>query len=545
MNVSKAAASGQSLNERAFILQALETSGIRSDGRKLHDLRPIRLHFGRSHGKSHAEVQFGRTRVRVVVTSEIVKPFADRPVEGFLSFNVDPTRLQESSGGRQDSESRAVLLTTIVENGIREARAIDTEALCIVAGEKAWSIHCEIHVLDDGGNLIDATCFATIAAIRHFRRPDITVNDGKVIEHSLEERNPIALSVHHTPISLTYGFIRPSTTTASSPSSSATSSSSSSSSQQQQHGNDCAVLVDPTEREEMVLDGTMTIIMNLHGELCGVHKVGSPGLSLPRMMQCIQRAKIKIHKLSVLLKKELVRADALAKEKLIVYANEKRKNINETTMMMSAGLKPGEKSGGTDFGERTNKVLEMLPGLPGSSGHGGSRREGEAEKVDEVEEVEDVQMKHGDDADADADADAAPLFDGGVTRTGKKRQVGGGGSVLGGGSAVSSLHVTLVQNDPEGEGRRSGRSGRSGGSGGSGGSGSKQHTAANAERDMSQVEEFATMVKKIQSNITAAKDIPAVDVSTLSTSLSDAVKGKAKERLDKKRKKKKKKKGGL
>ena len=41
---------------------------------------------------------------------------------------------------------------TIVENGLREARAIDTEALCIVAGEKEWSIHCEIHVLDDGGN---------------------------------------------------------------------------------------------------------------------------------------------------------------------------------------------------------------------------------------------------------------------------------------------------------------------------------------------------------------------------------------------------------
>ena len=44
---------------------------------------------------------------------------------------------------------------TIVENGLREARAIDTEALCIVAGEKAWSIHCEIHVLDDGGNIVE------------------------------------------------------------------------------------------------------------------------------------------------------------------------------------------------------------------------------------------------------------------------------------------------------------------------------------------------------------------------------------------------------
>ena len=142
MNVSKAATSGQSLNERQFILQALEKDNVRIDGRRPHDLRPIRLHFGRSHGTSHAEVQLGRTRIRTVVTSEIVRPYPDRPVEGFLSFNLDPTRLQESSGGRQDSEARAVALTTIVENGIREARAIDTEALCIVAGDKAWSIHC-------------------------------------------------------------------------------------------------------------------------------------------------------------------------------------------------------------------------------------------------------------------------------------------------------------------------------------------------------------------------------------------------------------------
>ena len=44
-------------DERDFILDALEQKGVRADGRQVHDLRPIRLHFGRSHGKSHAEVQ--------------------------------------------------------------------------------------------------------------------------------------------------------------------------------------------------------------------------------------------------------------------------------------------------------------------------------------------------------------------------------------------------------------------------------------------------------------------------------------------------------
>ena len=113
-----AAAAGQSLNERAFILQALAKSQLRVDGRGTHDMRPIRLSFGRDQSTSFAEVQLGRTRVRVVVTSEIVRPYPDRPVEGFLSFNVDPISLRNASSSssvgnsqRKLSERRAVHLT--------------------------------------------------------------------------------------------------------------------------------------------------------------------------------------------------------------------------------------------------------------------------------------------------------------------------------------------------------------------------------------------------------------------------------------------------
>ena len=50
----------------------------------------------------------------------------------------------------------SVELGRVVERGLRESRAIDTEALCIVAGEKVWSIRVDLHVLDHGGNLTDA-----------------------------------------------------------------------------------------------------------------------------------------------------------------------------------------------------------------------------------------------------------------------------------------------------------------------------------------------------------------------------------------------------
>ena len=517
MNVSKAATSGQSLNERQFILQALEKDNVRIDGRRPHDLRPIRLHFGRSHGTSHAEVQLGRTRIRTVVTSEIVRPYPDRPVEGFLSFNLDPTRLQESSGGRQDSEARAVALTTIVENGIREARAIDTEALCIVAGDKAWSIHCEIHVLDDGGNLADAACLSTIAALRHFRRPEITVNEGRVIEHSLEDRVPVALSVHHTPIALTYAFIRSSNT-----SNSATSTSSSSSSNTLQHG-DCAVIVDPTDREEMVMDGTMTVVMNLHGELCGVRKIGSPGLPLKRIMECVRRAKIKIHKLSELLKNELKKADEEAKEKLIVFANERRKDVGDA-MMMSA-LRPGE--GQQDFGARTVNVIDTLPGLPGSKvemveGVGGGG-------VNGVDEDGDVSMGEGEDSvGGGGRRKEAPLFGGGVTREGRRKGNGNGGGDDGV-NGVSSFSVELEE-----DGRSNSKKMK------------KNQHLRNQQGDVKEqeeVEEFASMVSKLQAKISSVKVVEGSgDGGVVSSSLKEALKGKAKARTEKSDSKKKKRK---
>lgn len=49
----------------------------------------------------------------------------------------------------------------------------DTEALCVVAGEKVWQLRVDVHILDHGGNLIDAAALAAIAALQHFRRPGV------------------------------------------------------------------------------------------------------------------------------------------------------------------------------------------------------------------------------------------------------------------------------------------------------------------------------------------------------------------------------------
>ena len=45
---------------------------------------------------------------------------------------------------------------------------------------QVWSIRADLHVLNHDGNLIDACSMAAIAALAHFRRPDVTVSGEDV-----------------------------------------------------------------------------------------------------------------------------------------------------------------------------------------------------------------------------------------------------------------------------------------------------------------------------------------------------------------------------
>lgn len=83
-------------------------------------------------------------------------------------------------------------MARLLEKALRRSEAVDREALCIVAGQKVrsiiyptlgrtdarwqvWSIRVDMHFLDDEGNMLDCASIAAMAALRHFRRPDVTV----------------------------------------------------------------------------------------------------------------------------------------------------------------------------------------------------------------------------------------------------------------------------------------------------------------------------------------------------------------------------------
>merc|ERR1719253_529637 len=138
-----------SRSEVDFTLQALRRENIRIDGRALSAYRRFGLRFGAAHGE--VEVSFGPTRALAVCTGEIVVPPPERPNEGRISFHVEfgPIASPSFEVGRPSAKATAV--SNFVERLIKGSRAIDAEALCIVGGQKVWSIRVDVRALDDDG----------------------------------------------------------------------------------------------------------------------------------------------------------------------------------------------------------------------------------------------------------------------------------------------------------------------------------------------------------------------------------------------------------
>ncbi|KAJ3219365.1 Exosome complex component RRP45 [Dinochytrium kinnereticum] len=255
-----------SRNEKEFVAQAIN-EGIRWDGRKLLDYRNVKIQFGSGFGR--VEALLGKTRVLANVSAEIERPLGNNPNEGFVTFSTSfsPMASPQFEIGRPSEEE--VLVSRLLEKALKKTRAIDTEGLCIIAGEKVWSIRIDIHVLDHDGNIVDCACIAAITALLHFRRPDISV-DGDVVT----VRNPIPLSVHHIPICISFGLF--------------------------DKGE--SVVMDPSHLEEQVQEGDMTVVVNAHRELCTLSKAGGCPLEMSLIIRCANVAAVKAAEITELIR---------------------------------------------------------------------------------------------------------------------------------------------------------------------------------------------------------------------------------------------------
>lgn len=254
----------------------------RADGRHPKEPRHVNVSLGPSWG--FAEVSFGDSLAIASTSVEPIVPSSDRPNEGLISINIEQSpaasefsarnSLHRSQPSRSFTETR-----NCVESFIRDSRAIDTEALCILAGIKVWSVRVNVDLLNDDGNTFDVVMMAVMASLQHARRPEVTVSGKEVRIHTEDEREPVQLPVHHIPLSATFALFG-----AGKP-----------------YESD-SIAIDPTGIEEAASAGMMSLAFNVQGEVCGVYKAGGLPLRQESFVQCVEMGSNRVIELTAILK---------------------------------------------------------------------------------------------------------------------------------------------------------------------------------------------------------------------------------------------------
>lgn len=261
-------------------------------------------------------------------------PNADRPNDGQVKFGVEVGPMgcmgyevvapvsnygigdavdggQVGSGGGggdvpyvQRLKSNRIL--RLLERTLLIGGSIDAEALCVQSGVWVWRLHVDVSLLDDGGNSMDACVLAAVAALRHYRLPEVDIGGGDgnddgddnannigyqetTIIHS-DDREPTPLPLHHTPLTATFALFSDETGTTTS----------------------VSALLDPFDREELASDGLLTWSYNKYGEMCCLDFPGGCELRPRQLMASSNLGKRRCIEICELLETALAEAETKA-----------------------------------------------------------------------------------------------------------------------------------------------------------------------------------------------------------------------------------------
>ncbi|MBI4438333.1 exosome complex protein Rrp42 [Candidatus Woesearchaeota archaeon] len=230
--------------KRAHVLRFLE-KGLRFDGRKLHELREIKVDYGISkNAEGSVRVCFGNTEILAGVKMSVEKPYPDTPDDGNLIVGAELSPLSSPEFESGPPKSEAIELARVVDRGIRETKAIDTKKLCIDKGEKVWTSTIDLVTINADGNLIDSGALAAIAALRNTTLPHY---DGQKVDY--KKRTDTPLPIKKIPIAVTIYKIGP------------------------------YFLVDPTNEEEDLVDARLTVTSS-SGRISALQKGGDHPLTI-------------------------------------------------------------------------------------------------------------------------------------------------------------------------------------------------------------------------------------------------------------------------
>jgi len=256
------------------------------------------------------------------VEAVLSEPRRDRPYEGLVQIHADISPMAgveyDSGGmfGASESRERAALFERLLERAVRNTEAVDREALCVIAGKVVWCVSLTVHLLADQGASVDAAVLASMLALRQYRRPEVTVENGVVTVHSSDERVPVPLACHHVPLCVSYAVFLLEPKTEQEHALLQAQSLAVTARQQQQlamqvddaPSNTIAVpvtLLDPSLLEKTLAHSTITFVMNAQREICVLDKAGGASLPFQTILALLDSAAARVQELSTLLESKL------------------------------------------------------------------------------------------------------------------------------------------------------------------------------------------------------------------------------------------------
>jgi exosome complex component RRP42 len=212
----------------------LAGTGRRLDGRGIDEYRPLTIEPGFvATADGSALVRLGDTATVCGIKLELGKPFPDTPNAGVLTTNAELVPLSSPTFEPGPPQPGAIEVSRVVDRAIRAAETIDLTKLCVTPGEKTWVCYVDVHVIDHGGNLIDAALLAALTALTHATVPAKRFGVAEA---------DYPLAVNHYPVECT--FVR--------------------------LGD--AIVVDPTFDEERACQGRLTVATDEQGNVVAMQK---------------------------------------------------------------------------------------------------------------------------------------------------------------------------------------------------------------------------------------------------------------------------------
>ncbi len=248
----------------------LISKGKREDGRKLDEYRDFSAEVGIiENGNGSARVKLGNTEIIAGVKFSVGTPYPDSPDEGMFMVSMELNPLSSPDYEPGPPKPEAIEISRVVDRAIRESKTLDFKDLSIVHGEAAWMCSIDIYPINADGNLYDAAVIAAYLALKDAKFPELD-EDNKP-KH--ETRTKKGVKLHNIPMMVSFAKIGD------------------------------TLIVDPTRREEQIMEDRLHIGTIDNGNICAMQKGGLKPLTNDELSEAVNTAIAKGKDLRKLLKK--------------------------------------------------------------------------------------------------------------------------------------------------------------------------------------------------------------------------------------------------